>query len=110
MARTHPLTAVSTVAPTLALARHCLLFGPAARSHGAALTLRPRALTRARTYTRRLLYRIQVFGAFFAANFNALSCGYPSNGGRIPSFGGKSRWSIPSFGGRAVLLTIFRLG
>jgi len=51
MARTHPLTGVSTVAPTPALARHRLLPGPAARSHGAASTLRlmrSRALTYAR--------------------------------------------------------------
>ena len=32
MARTHPLTGVSTVAPTPAPARHCLLPGPAALS------------------------------------------------------------------------------
>ena len=51
MARTHPLTAVSTVALTPLLARHCLLSGPAARSHGAALILcltRSRAPARAR--------------------------------------------------------------
>ncbi len=51
MAKTHPLTAVSTVAPTPALVRCCLLLGPAARSHGAVLLLRlmrPRALIHAR--------------------------------------------------------------
>jgi len=35
----------------------------------------PYALTRAHIRARRFLYRIQVFGGFFAANFNALSCG-----------------------------------
>jgi len=51
MARTHPLTGVSTVAPTPALAHRCFLSGPAARSHGAASTLslaRAHALGRVR--------------------------------------------------------------
>ncbi len=47
MARTHPLTGVSTVAPTLASAHRCFLPGLAARSHGEASTL-----SLARTHTR----------------------------------------------------------
>ena len=78
--------------PSLARSKHCG-------------TPRARACARAK-----VSLRIQVFGAFFLANFNVLSCGYPSDGGLIPSFGGKLGGSIPSFGGRAVRLTVFRFG
>jgi len=43
---------------------------------------------RARAYVRaKASLRIQVFGAFFSDEFNGLSCGYPSLGAYIPSFG-----------------------